>query len=145
MSKSGFRKVCLHPGFGKLEGMSKKLAFTFTSEYSGTWYMNTLDSIENTAKPAIFFHSWYMKSRGQKAKLVWIYSSLCCNSPLKKHMIHPPVRDTAAAAKLLRSCTTLCDPIDGSPPDSEPLGFSRQEHWSGFPFPSLVSDTSFQK
>ena len=25
---------------------------------------------------------------------------------------------TAAAAKSLQSCLTLCDPIDGSPPDS---------------------------
>ena len=42
----------------------------------------------------------------------------------------------AAAAKSLQSWWTLCDPIDGSPPDSPSLGFSRQEHWSGFPFPS---------
>ena len=35
---------------------------------------------------------------------------------------------TAAAAKLLQSCLTLCDPIDGSPPGSASLGFSRQEH-----------------
>ena len=87
----------------------------------------------------------------------------------------------AAAAKLLQSCLTLCDPIDGSPPVSSvprilqarilewvaisfsntcthakslqscpilcapwtaahqaPLsvGFSRQEYWSGLPFPS---------
>ena len=43
----------------------------------------------------------------------------------------------AAAAKLLQSWPTLCDPIDGSPPGSPSLGFSRQEHWSGltFPFP----------
>ena len=27
-------------------------------------------------------------------------------------------RDIAAAAKLLQSCPTLCDPIDGSPPGS---------------------------
>ena len=39
----------------------------------------------------------------------------------------------AAAAKSLQSCLTLCDSIDGSPPS---LGFSRQEHWSGLPFPS---------
>ena len=26
--------------------------------------------------------------------------------------------DTAAAAKLLQSCPTLCDPTDGSPPGS---------------------------
>ena len=45
----------------------------------------------------------------------------------------------AAAAKSLQSCPTLCDPIDGSqaPPS---LGFSRQEHWSGLPFPSPVHE-----
>ena len=42
----------------------------------------------------------------------------------------------AAAAKSLQSCPTLCDPIDGSPPGFPSLGFSRQEHWSGLPFPS---------
>ena len=36
----------------------------------------------------------------------------------------------AATAKSLQSCPTLCDPIDGSPPGSPSLGFSRQEHWS---------------
>ena len=41
----------------------------------------------------------------------------------------------AAAAKSLQLCPTLCDPIDGSPPGSLSLGFSRQEHWSGLPFP----------
>ena len=44
-------------------------------------------------------------------------------------------------------CLTVCDPTDGSPPDSfvygtiahqAPLsmGFSRQEYWSGLTFPS---------
>ena len=42
----------------------------------------------------------------------------------------------AAAAKSLQSCPTLWDPIDGSPPGSPVPGFSRQEHWSGLPFPS---------
>ena len=93
-------------------------------------------------------------------------------------------KNAATAAKLLQSCLTLCNPIDGSPPGSPvpgilqartlewvaisfsnawkwkvkvkslsrvrlwvtpwtaayqappPLGFSRQEHWSGLPFPS---------
>ena len=44
----------------------------------------------------------------------------------------------AAAAKSLQSCPTMCDPIDGSPPGSSVLGFSRQESWSGLPFPSLL-------
>ena len=47
----------------------------------------------------------------------------------------------AAAAKLLQSCPTLCDPIDGSPPGFLSLGFSRQEHWSGLPFPSPMHES----
>ena len=68
-----------------------------------------------------------------------------------------------AAAKSLRSCPTLCDPREGSllllllshfsrvrlcvtpemaahqaPPA---LGFSRQEHWSGLPFPSPMHES----
>ena len=94
---------------------------------------------------------------------------------------------TAAAAKSLQSCLTLCDPIDGSPPGSPipgilqtrtlewvaisfsnawkwkvkvkslsrvqlfatpwtaayqaplPMGFSRQEYWSGVPVPNRAS------
>ena len=46
-----------------------------------------------------------------------------------------------AAAKSLQSCLTLCDPIDGSPPGSPFLGFSRQEHWSGLPFPSPMHES----
>ena len=37
-------------------------------------------------------------------------------------------------------CPSLCDPIDGSPPGSSILVFSRQEHWSGLPFPSPVPE-----
>ena len=83
-----------------------------------------------------------------------------------------PAAAAAAAAKLLQSCPTLCNPIDGSPPGfpvpeilqarvlewvtisfslshvqlfatpwtvahQSPLSmeFSRQEYWSGLPFP----------
>ena len=97
-----------------------------------------------------------------------------------EHYLH----QSAAAAKSLQSCPTLCDPIDGSPPGSPvpgilqartlewvaiafsnawkwkvkvkshsrvrlfptpwtsayqsppPMGFSRQEFWSGLPLPS---------
>ena len=47
----------------------------------------------------------------------------------------------AAAAKSFQSCPTLCDPIVGSPPGSPSLGFSRQEHWSGLPFPSPMHES----
>ena len=46
-----------------------------------------------------------------------------------------------AAAKSLQSCPTPCDPIDGSPPGSPSLGLSRQEHWSGLPFPSPMHES----
>ena len=94
-------------------------------------------------------------------------------------------------AKLLQSCPTLCDPIDGSPPGfpvpgilqartlewvaisfsnawkwklkvkslsrvrlvatpwtaayqaPPPMGFSKQEYWSGVPLPSPVTHTTF--
>ena len=42
----------------------------------------------------------------------------------------------AAAAKSLQSCLTLCDPMDCSPQLLLSMGFSRQEHWSGLPFPT---------
>ena len=61
---------------------------------------------------------------------------------MKKYSInscHLAVADAAAAAaKSLQLCPTLCDRIDGSPLGSPVLGFSRQEHWSGLPFPSPV-------
>ena len=47
----------------------------------------------------------------------------------------------AAAAKSLQSCPTLCDPIDGSHQAPPSLGFSRQEHWSGLPFPSPMHES----
>ena len=47
-----------------------------------------------------------------------------------------------AAAKSLQSCPTLSDlDIHGSPPGSPSLGFSRQEHWSGLPFPSPMQES----
>ena len=47
----------------------------------------------------------------------------------------------AAAAKSLQSCPTLCSPIDGSQPGFLSLGFSRQEYWSGLPFPSPMHES----
>ena len=47
----------------------------------------------------------------------------------------------AAAARSLQSCPTLCDPIDGSPQVLPSLGFSRQEPWSGLPFPFPVHES----
>jgi len=45
-------------------------------------------------------------------------------------------RDTAAAAKLLQSCPTLCDPTDGSPPGSPVPGIlqARTLEWVAISF-----------
>ena len=50
-------------------------------------------------------------------------------------------RSKSATAKSLQSCPTLCDPIDGSHQAPPSLGFSRQEHWSGLPFPSPMHES----
>ena len=47
----------------------------------------------------------------------------------------------AAAAKSLQLCLTLYNLTDSSPPGSPSLGFSRQEHWSGLPFPSPMHES----
>ena len=48
---------------------------------------------------------------------------------------------TPAAAKSLQSCPTLCDPIDAANHAPPSPGFSRQEHWSGLPFPSPMHES----
>ena len=35
-----------------------------------------------------------------------------------------------------QSCPTLCDPMDCSPQAPLPMEFSREEYWSGLPFPT---------
>ena len=48
----------------------------------------------------------------------------------------------AAAAKSLQSCLTLCDPMTAAHQAPPSLGFSRQEHWSGLPFPSQMQGSA---
>ena len=56
---------------------------------------------------------------------------------LPYHIIRATVIGTAAAAaKLLQSCPTLCDPIDGSPPGSAIPGIlqTRTVEWVAISF-----------
>ena len=46
----------------------------------------------------------------------------------------------APAAKSLQSCPTLCDPKTAAQQAPPSLGFSRQELWSGLPFPSPMHE-----
>ena len=72
-----------------------------------------------------------------------IYTPTNCTSRRNKSIprnIHPAAA-AAAAAMSLQSCPTLCDLRDGSPPGLPSLRFSRQEHWSGLPFPSPMYES----
>ena len=80
--------------------------------------------------------------------MLWLFSSVGCRilRTQVKQMWKKREADSAlehhaaAAAKSLQSCPTLCNPI-GSPPGSPSLRFSRQEHWSGLPFPSPMHES----
>ena len=47
----------------------------------------------------------------------------------------------AAAAKLLQSCRLCANPETAAHQAPPSLGFSRQEHWSGLPFPSPMHES----
>ena len=55
---------------------------------------------------------------------------------VSKGVIHPLIIIAAAAAKSLKSCPTLCDPIDGSPPGSPVPGIlqARTLEWVSISF-----------
>ena len=46
------------------------------------------------------------------------------------------VLNTRQCVLVAQLCLTLCDPMDYSPQAPLSMGFSRQEYWSGLPFPS---------
>ena len=81
--------------------------------------------------------------------LLYLYCSILCivfeKWIISCHISKQVCRAAAAAAKLLQSCLTLCNPIYGSPPGSPSLGFSRQEYWSGLPFPSPMHESEKRK
>ena len=47
-----------------------------------------------------------------------------------------PWKRVVVAGLVAKLCLTLWDPTDCSPPGSSFHGISRQEYWSGLPFPS---------
>ena len=52
---------------------------------------------------------------------------------------------TAATAKSLQSCPTLCDPIDGSPPGSPVPGILQVRTLEWLPFPSPMRESEKRK
>ena len=65
-------------------------------------------------------------------KLVFVLSPRLCFFFFQLNDPYPMI----PFATFLQSCLTLCDTMDCSPPGSSVHGFSRQESWSGLPFPA---------
>ena len=66
------------------------------------------------------------------------YLSICTTSCTHSAVLHPEKKITAAAAKSLQLCLTLCDPIDGSPLGSPIPGIlqARTLEWVAISFSS---------
>ena len=103
-----------------------------SNEYSGLisfrmdWLV--LLAVKGTLKSLLQHHR-------SKASILWcsVFFIVQLSYP---YMTTTVLLTAAAAAKSLQSYPTLCDPIDDSHQAPPSLGFSRQEHWSGLPFPS---------
>ena len=50
-------------------------------------------------------------------------------------------RKVKSESEVAQSCPTLSDPMDCSYQAPPPMGFSKQEYWSGVPLPSLTHKT----
>ena len=97
------------------------LAFLMIQQMLAIWSLVPLPFLKPawTSGSSQFMYWWSLAWR------IWGITFLAC----------------AAAAVSLQSCPILCDPIDGSQPGFPSLGFSRQEHCSGLPFPSPMRES----
>ena len=76
--------------------------------------------------------------------LKWIHSiswcsfwllSFCFFQIFSKISVFQSTVCVSVCVWIIQSSMTLCHPMDYSPPGSSAMGFSRQEYWSGLPFP----------
>ena len=144
------------------------------------WFFHTLNVQWRRPSWGLIIGSWLLIAVVESLSHIWLLMTswtAACQAPLSF---------TAAAAKSLQLCPTLCNPRDGSPPGSAvfgilqartlewvaisfsnawkwkvkveslscvwllatpwtaayqappSIGFSRQEYWSGVPFPSQI-------
>ena len=97
------------------------------------------------------FHIDSIKTKTEKRKKRSPVMKILTDSP-NNFPIHTPgssvhskrpgvsIPAAAAAAKSPQSCPTPCDPTDAARQAQPSLGFSRQEHRSGLPFPSPMHE-----
>ena len=87
--------------------------------------------------------NWVLSVKGNVVSKEDSSYSILCPLPIPLSKIHsiPSTSFTAAAAKSLQSCPTLCDPIDGLLPGSSVPGILQARTLSGLPFPPPMHES----
>ena len=107
--------------------------YLFFSFWLTSLYITFSRSLHGSANDTIYSFLWL--SNIPLYVRVCVCVCVCMCVPLCVYVIFHCGYAAAAAAKSLQPCPTLRSPIDGSPLS---LWFSRQEYWSGLPFPFLM-------
>ena len=118
---------------------------TFTASSFRIWNSSTRIPLPPLVLFVVMLPKVHLTSHSRMPGFRWVItpswlsgswrSFLYSSSVYSCHLFLISSASVAAAAKSLQSCPTLCNPIDSSPPGSPSLGFSKQEYWSGLPFP----------
>ena len=97
----------------------------------------------NRLQTTRLLYSWDSPGKNTGVGCHALLEGIFLNQGLNPHLLHLPRCQagsftTAAAAKLLQSCLTLCDPIDSSPPGSVVPGIlqARTLEWISISFSS---------
>ena len=85
---------------------------------------------QNTRVGRLSLLQWIFPTQGSNPGLPQCRRILCQLS----HQGSPRLDHTAATAKSLQSCPTLCNPIDRSPPGSPIPGILQAKEWVGISF-----------
>ena len=65
--------------------------------------------------------------------MAWCFPMLMMVNAVSFHWLG---KKEGEESEVAQSCPILCDPMDCSPQAPPSMEFSRQEYWSGLPFPS---------
>ena len=107
-------------GVAKSQEKTERLHFHFSLSCIGEGNGNPLQC------------SCLQSPRGRGAWWAAVYGVARSQTRLKRLSSNSSVSES----EVTQSCPTLCDPMDCSLQASLSMGFSRQEYWSGLPFPS---------
>ena len=130
-----------------MPGWGQELFVVHPSKTSIINYIWIAKKIEAEVLLAPSWKEWLVVYQGQVWKLPTgtagaLQMPICtkeCSRMFRKLRSTACCQSIGCVLLLLLSCFSrvrLWDPRDGNPPGSPSLGFSRQEHWSGLPFPS---------